>query len=149
MGGVFAHPGDTVILGATVRSILLVDDEPEFSQMTRQILESAGYTVACAADGLEAVQLLARESFDLLLTDLLMPNRDGLELIGTVHKDYPGLRIIAMSGGGHMSADMYLQMARGFNVDGLLHKPFNPQELLSAVRAIETRAMLPCAPCSV
>lgn len=125
-----------------VRSILVVDDDPEFRQVTRLNLENAGYKIATAANGLEAARVLAAEPVDLVLTDILMPVRDGLELIADLHKSHPKLPIIAMSGGGQLSADMLLQMASGFRVDGLLRKPFSKEELVFAIRAVES-PMLP------
>jgi CheY-like chemotaxis protein len=131
-----------------VRTILIVDDEPDVSRLFQLTLEPAGYEVACAADGAQAVRMLAARRFDLVITDLLMPERDGLQLIADLRRTYPNLPILAMSGGGRMSAELYLKMARGFRVEGLLRKPFDTQEILSAVRDVEMRAGLPAAPCA-
>ncbi len=114
-------------------SILIADDEPVFRSVIRGYLVSAGHAVTCAVDGGEATKLLAERQFDLLISDILMPVRDGLELILSARRLYPNLPIIAMSGGGSISAELYLSMAKNFNVKGVLAKPFTGEDLLSAI----------------
>src|ERR1700727_2735147 len=105
---------------AAVRSVLLVDDNFDVREAIRLNLESVGYEVVCADDGFEAERILDRQRLDALVTDILMPERDGLELIRLVLRKNPEMRIIAMSGGSsQVSADLCLQVARGFHVDGL------------------------------
>jgi len=114
-------------------SILVVDDEPEIREILSVILAKSGHTVSCAGDGVEAGRVLAQAKFDLVITDLLMPERDGLEVIAEVRKKYPGVRIIAMSGGGHVPGEQYLGIARGFGAHVVLPKPFNICDVESAV----------------
>jgi CheY-like chemotaxis protein len=124
---------------ALARSILVVDDEPSVREAIRLNLESAGYSVECAVDGLDAARILERERFDVVLTDILMPNSDGLELIDRVHRYLPGQPIIAMTGGGSLEAEFYMRIARGFHVNGLLHKPLVIAELLSLLQTVAAR----------
>jgi CheY-like chemotaxis protein len=116
-----------------VFSILIAEDEPAVRAMVRTVLESAGFVVEGAKDGAEAAALLAGHRFDLLLTDILMPVSDGLELIISTRRIRPDLPIIAMSGGGPFAADHYLLVARSMGVKALLAKPFTRAELLSAI----------------
>ena len=97
------------------------------------MLEQAGYQVASAADGIAGAQCLAQKAFDLVLTDMLMPERDGLEFITDIRKKHPRTRIIAMSGGGHIPSEKYLKMAHGLGAHRMLGKPFTQEELLAAV----------------
>ena len=119
-----------------MHTILVVDDDPAIRHVIRLHLEEAGCEVLCAAGGDEAARLIASRRFDLLLTDLLMPDRDGLELIRGLRKTHPKLPIVAMTGGGLLSADMYLDIARGLHVDGVLGKPFGKDELCTLVRGL-------------
>jgi CheY-like chemotaxis protein len=109
--------------------ILLVDDDGPFRKMLRITLAQLGYEVREAADGREAMKLLREEPPDLILTDLVMPEKEGLELIGELRLQHPWLKIIAMSGGGRVNAVDYLRVARRLGVDGVLAKPFSSDEL--------------------
>src|ERR1700691_169306 len=107
----------------SINSILVVDDDPETLKAMRQVLEPLGYAISIATDGHKAIQLLNQEAVDLVITDLLMPQGDGFELIAALRKNFPNTDIVAISGGGHVGADTYLMIARGFGVDVVLQKP--------------------------
>ena len=117
------------------RSILVVDDEGPICELLSSILEKAGYQVVCANDGRAASEAVAQGKFDLVITDLLMPERDGLELITEVRRRFPGVRIIAMTGGGHIPREHYLFVAKNLGAHSLLEKPFDQVRLLAAVKA--------------
>jgi CheY-like chemotaxis protein len=119
-------------------SILVVDDEEELRELIRLVLEAAGYSVAIACNGNEARRVFGGGRFDVVLTDLLMPECDGLELIGELVKKNTAVRIVAMSGGGHVASDQYLQMAKSFGAHVLLRKAFTHDRLLAAIE--EARA---------
>ncbi len=125
-------------------SILVVDDEPGIRDLLSMMLESAGHSVVTAEDGLQAPKILASKPFDLVITDLLMPERDGLEFITEIRKKYPAVKIIAMSGGGHIARDSYLRIAKNFGAHLLLEKPFSQSGVLSAVENV-TKAAPPAA----
>ncbi len=95
-------------------SILIVDDEPGIRELLAIMLESSGYSVATAEDGVQAPKVMASRPIDVVITDLLMPERDGLEFIAELRKKYPAVKIIAMSGGGHIARDSYLRIAKTF-----------------------------------
>lgn len=101
------------------------------------MLESAGHTVASAENGLQAPKVMVTQKFDIVITDLLMPERDGLEFITEIRKQYPEVKIIAMSGGGHIARDSYLRIAKTFGAHLLLEKPFNQAGVLGAVDAVQ------------
>lgn len=117
-------------------SILVVDDEPEMLDILKQVLAAAGHRVVTADNGREAISLLAREKFDLVLTDLLMPERDGTEVIGELRRKHPAIPIVAMSGGGRMPRGEYLKIAKMFGAHAMLEKPFTNEQLLSTIELL-------------
>jgi CheY-like chemotaxis protein len=118
-------------------SILIVDDEPGIRELLSLILEAAGHSVVAAEDGIEAPKLMASRNIDVVITDLLMPERDGLEFITEIRAKYPKAKIIAMSGGGHIARDSYLRIARNFGAHFLLEKPFSQAGVLGAIEKVQ------------
>jgi two-component system chemotaxis response regulator CheY len=117
------------------REILVVDDDPLVRDYLRLKLEGAGYVITCACDGAEAIRVIASRRFDLVLTDLLMPEKDGFEVIGEVRRQQPEARIIAMSGGGSRSRMDYLDLAESFGAYPL-RKPFSSSDLQCAIELV-------------
>ncbi|HEY1792243.1 MAG TPA: response regulator [Opitutaceae bacterium] len=117
-------------------SILIVDDEPGIRELLCLMLQAAGHTVVTAENGIEAPKILASQSVDVVISDLLMPERDGLEFITEVRKKFPSVKIIAMSGGGHIARDSYLRIAKNFGAHVLLEKPFSQSGVLGAIEAV-------------
>lgn len=113
--------------------ILIVDDEQDIRDIARLLLESAGYMVLCAEDGRTALKLIEDERVDLVVTDMLMPEMDGVELINELRRRRPNQRIMAISGGGRAPKESYLQIAHLCGAQGVLAKPFNRDQLLKAV----------------
>lgn len=113
--------------------ILVVDDDAPIRNLVQTILATDGHEVFCAGDGKEAIRFLQESPFDLVITDLIMPEMEGLEMIRKVRKQRPELKIIAMTGGGYGSARDYLTWAKAFGVDQTIMKPFSRAELLEAV----------------
>jgi CheY-like chemotaxis protein len=113
--------------------ILVIDDDEILRRLLGRVLTRAGHTVSAAADGLEATRLAHEQPFDLVITDLLMPESDGLEVIMAIREEFPGLRVIAISGGGRLGSNGYLRMARNLGASAVLSKPFENAELLSLV----------------
>jgi CheY-like chemotaxis protein len=118
-------------------SILIVDDEPGIRELLGMILEAAGHSVLTAEDGVEAPKIMASQDVDIVITDLLMPERDGLEFITEIRSKYPKVKIIAMSGGGHIARDSYLRIAKNFGAHYLLEKPFSQTGVLSAIGKVQ------------
>jgi CheY-like chemotaxis protein len=118
------------------RLILVVDDEQEMRDVVQQVLKTGGHRVVTAANGKEAGLLLAKEKIDLVLTDLLMPEKDGTEVITDLRKKHPAMPVVAMSGGGRMPRGEYLKIARLFGAHAILEKPFTSEQLLSTIELL-------------
>lgn len=115
--------------------IVLVDDTEPLREALQIALERAGHEVVTAASGLGVEGLVAKHKADLVITDMLMPDRDGVETVLALRRRYPGLRIIAMSGGG-TRGNLDLRMASKLGVSATLNKPFEPQDLATRVAEI-------------
>jgi Response regulator containing CheY-like receiver, AAA-type ATPase, and DNA-binding domains len=116
--------------------ILIADDSPDLLQVLVMILRDAGHQTTAARDGQEALSLLKRIEFDVMITDIVMPNKEGMETIMEARRLVPGLKIIAMSGGGWMSAQHYLDVASKLGASVVLTKPFSGDDVLAAVRRV-------------
>lgn len=117
-----------------MKRILVVDDEEQIRSMLTQMLEHEGFAVDTAENGEEGMDLITRHAYDLIITDMIMPIKDGLKLIMELIRDYPDQRILAISGGGAIKAERYLTMA-GYLGDDIatLEKPFKRESLLALV----------------
>ena len=111
--------------------ILVIDDEPDTGAMLEQILKRAGYEVILAADGREGMERYRRSPTDLVITDLYMPNQDGMETIRELRSCFPTVAIIAMS--GRPGTGTMLAIAQNATDVGILREPFLPDELIDAV----------------
>ena len=116
--------------------ILVVDDDPDIRDMLRRMLETAGYEVLDAPDGEEALTLTEMSHPDAIITDVLMPEKDGLETILELRRSAPDVKIIAISGGDRVPADNYLRTARRLGAQHTFSKPFRCKDLLNAVEAL-------------
>jgi CheY-like chemotaxis protein len=115
-------------------SILIIDDDDSLRDSLRRILHKEGYTIMQASDGGRGLKQLERQPVDLILLDMFMPDKDGLETIGELRRTYPGIRIIAMSGGGFKGTVDVLPVAKKLGVRRTLAKPFTREQLLDALR---------------
>ncbi len=115
------------------KRILVIDDAPTALDLLRRILESEGYEVELAANGQDGVELFRRQACDLVITDMVMPVKDGLQTIMELREQAPELPVIAISGGGAISKERYLTVA-GY-LDGVIAiaKPFTVEALVTAV----------------
>jgi len=112
--------------------ILLIDDEKPFRAVIKQVLTRAGYDVVEAANGVEGINRFYEEPADMIITDIIMPEKEGIETIIELKKAYPEVKLIAMSGGGWYGTDIDFDMARKLGAR-TLDKPFALQELLDVV----------------
>lgn len=103
--------------------IVVVDDDPTIQMIAAELLRDGNHAVVAAADGDEALRVLAAMPADLVVMDMLMPNKDGLETIIEARKLYPDLRILAISSGGRVGVGDLLRMARLFGADETYVKP--------------------------
>ena len=100
------------------------------------MLERAGYKVMEASDGKEGVKLYRDKPCDLIITDIIMPEKEGIETIRELKRDFPDIKIIAMSGGGRIGAEDYLHMAKMLGVQRTFAKPIEREEFLGAIREL-------------
>ena len=124
-------------------SILIIDDEEDIRDALQMVLESAGHDVKVASNGNDAVQLQHDEPADLLITDIIMPGKDGIDTIKEIRQEFPGIRIIAISGGGGVQSTeyapeaitttAYLAAAKEAGADMAFTKPFERDDLIQAV----------------
>jgi CheY-like chemotaxis protein len=120
-----------------VARILVIDDELDIRSLVSRILRQAGYEVIEASNGNEGTRLFRENLPDLLITDIIMPEKEGIETIMELRRDFPNLKTIAISGGGKaLGRDACLQMAKGLGANRTLAKPFSRQELLEAVQDV-------------
>ena len=117
-------------------NILLVEDEAQLRSMLHLVLEDAGHTVREAGDGAEALVIYRREPADIVVTDLVMPNKEGIEMIIELRRICPDVKVIAMSGGGRNGPQDYLTLAKRLGASLTLTKPFSNQEMLNAVNSL-------------
>jgi DNA-binding response OmpR family regulator len=121
--------------------ILVIDDDPDVRTTLGRMLETAGYEVALAADGREGVREYRAKPADVVITDLYMPNREGLETITELRLLFPAVAIIAMS--GRAAAAAMLSIAQKLGAIEILQKPFTSQELLAAVAKVLPKGATP------
>lgn len=114
-------------------SILVVDDDAVFRAAVNRMLCGAGYRVSEAKDGAGAQKILLSERPDILVTDIIMPDGDGIELITAVKSRYPAMRILAISGRGALGQLDLLKMAAMVGADATLSKSVAPEDLLSRI----------------
>jgi DNA-binding response OmpR family regulator len=119
--------------------ILVIDDEDQIRAMLRLALEREGYQVMEAPNGKLAMRLQTENPADLVITDIVMPEQEGIETIIGLHREFPATKIIAISGGGNIGPANYLIMAKKLGAHHALCKPFGHDELVSAVRDLLSR----------
>lgn len=116
--------------------ILLIDDDEQLRTVLKLVLTSSGYEVSEACNGNEASKIYQQQRPDLVITDLLMPDKEGLEVIMELRRRDDEVKIIAISGGGRGSAVNYLDVAGKLGAQQTLAKPFTMEKLLRTVREV-------------
>jgi len=116
--------------------ILIMDDEPSIRDLLRAMLTQEGYDVIEAPDGDAGMRLFRESPVELVITDLIMPDKEGIETIMELRRDFPRVKIIAISGGGVVDAEDYLKMASSVGAHRIFKKPFGVTDMLDAVREL-------------
>ena len=116
--------------------VLIIDDEQQIRSMLRLMLERDGYEVIEAPDGIEGIKAYRQKPADLIITDLIMPNKDGIGMIIELQKEFPDVKIIAMSGGGLNKPEGYLKGAKKLGAACTLTKPIDREKMLRAVKNV-------------
>lgn len=119
-----------------MKRILVIDDDYMVRTMLRMTLESKGYAVTEAADGKEGLKRFAEFPADVIITDLVMPEKEGLETISELKKIMPEVNIIAISGGGKIGPEGYLTVAKSLGAKYTFTKPVNKEKLLEAIQTL-------------
>ncbi len=114
--------------------ILVIDDEDSVRFTLREILEHENYEVTVAKDGIEGTALFTAQPFPLVITDLYMPEKEGLETILELRENYPDTKIIAISGGGRSGSLNLLDLAQTLGADHVIEKPFGKDQVLDCVK---------------
>ena len=128
---------------AAPATVLVVDDDVMVLQALRILLEDHGFTVLTASDGNDGLRAYREHRPDLVLTDIVMPEKEGISLIRDLRHEFPGAKIVAISGGGRMGNSDYIRIATALGADAGLYKPFDDVELLQALDTLLGRAMPP------
>ncbi len=115
--------------------IIVIDDNKDLRELMCLILRQAGFEVEGASDGHEGLLAQRAKPADVVITDIFMPNQDGIETIALFRKEYPALKLIVMSGDSKLVHDSaYFMTARELGVNAVLPKPFDEDELLQAIQ---------------
>ncbi|MDH4054973.1 MAG: response regulator [Gammaproteobacteria bacterium] len=130
-------------------SVLIIDDEEDIRIVLKEIFVRAGFDVAVASDGNEGLNLLRENGADLVITDIIMPGSDGVEIAYEIRCEFPKTKIIVMSGGGNIApldyepaaiaTSAYLASAAAVGADMTITKPFDREELLNAARNLTAK----------
>jgi DNA-binding response OmpR family regulator len=116
--------------------ILLIDDDDLVRRALRHVMVKNGHTVIEAANGKEGLDLFKSAQADLVITDIVMPGKEGTEVLIELRKKTPPVKVIAISGGGRQGTADYLKVAQHLGAAKVLAKPFSGEELLSAIREL-------------
>lgn len=119
--------------------VLVIDDDKRLTQLLCNALSDAGFVVSGAEDGEEGMRAFLDDGPDVVVTDIIMPKREGLETMRAMKSHTPGVKIIAISGGGRVGADTFLQLADRMGADATLAKPFRPSDLIALIREVSLR----------
>lgn len=114
--------------------ILIIDDDDSVNRMLQHVLEDAGYEVQGAPNGRTGLDYFRKRPADLLIVDILMPEKDGLETIMELREENPDVKIIAISGGGRFDTSDYLETAKLLGAQLILTKPFDLSKLLQSIK---------------
>lgn len=116
--------------------ILLVDDDSDMRTSLRRVLERAGHTVVEARNGKEAILLMKNGGVTLVITDIIMPESEGLELTLKVRRSHPGVPVIVISGGARVDPGIYLDMAKQAGAVRVYHKPLDIGQFLADLESL-------------
>jgi len=118
--------------------ILIIDDDLQIREMMEQMLQKEGYETISASDGQIAMKICWKNPADIVITDIIMPEKEGIETIVELKREFPGIKIIAMSGGGRIGPEHYLKMAKGLGASRTFTKPVKREDILKAIKELLT-----------
>jgi DNA-binding response OmpR family regulator len=131
-----SHPSAsaTGAFGKATKTVLIIDDETLVRATVARMVEREGHRVLQASNGVEGLNIFSRERVDLVVCDIIMPEKEGIETIGELRRKNPTLKIIAISGGGRTENVDFLGMAQRLGADYVLAKPFGRDEFTALLR---------------
>jgi len=132
-GTIFTHYQYNDVTRYMQKTILIIEDDERIRELLRTFLEAAGYLVVDAENGAVGIKKYRENTIDLVITDLIMPEKEGIETIRELKALNPQVKIIAMSGGGVLDPEEYLSIAKRLGVLQTLAKPFSREEIVTAV----------------
>jgi CheY-like chemotaxis protein len=124
----------TRVQAKTAKTVLVIDDETLVRATVARMVEREGHRVLQAANGIEGLSVFKRERIDVVVCDIIMPEKEGIETIGELRRTNPALKIIAISGGGRTENVDFLGMAERLGADYVLAKPFGRDEFTTLLR---------------
>ena len=116
--------------------ILIIDDNPQILETFKLFLEREGHSVVTASNGQEGIDVFRKDQAELVITDMVMPVKDGIKTIIELEKEFPNTKIIAISGGGIIEPDRYLSLAKCIGIKQTLTKPITREQLINAVNDV-------------
>ena len=122
-----------------MNAVLFVDDDQGIRELNARTLKARGFDCHTAADGEEALAKLEQAPFDLVVLDVIMPRREGIQTLIEIKRRWPQTRVIAISGGGRIGPDDFLGLAREFGADATLAKPVTPSTVAETIRRVLDR----------
>lgn len=117
-------------------TILVIDDDQEVREFLVTVLERDGHEVKAACNGRDGVTMFREDPVQVVITDIIMPEKDGIETILDLRREHPDLKVIAISGGGRTTPENYLHSARLLGADRAMRKPFKNEDILKAVEEL-------------
>lgn len=120
----------------SMAKILIIEDDEKFRKMLRQMLERAGYEIEEAPNGEEGIKLYTEKPTDLIITDIFMPEKEGIETIIEIKRDFPNAKIIAISGGGRTRAFGFLDQVKSLGVERTFTKPFERNVIIESIQEL-------------
>ena len=124
----------------STKKILVIEDDEQFLGFVAELLTNEGFDVIKAENGKEGIKVVEKNEPDLILTDLLMPEKDGVRVISEVRSKYSHIPIIAMSGGQSVFSPVFLEAASSLGAAQTLTKPFSDEELIESINSVLNKA---------
>ena len=124
----------------SAKTILIIEDDEQFLGFVSELLTSEGFEILKAENGKEGIALLEDNQPDLILTDLLMPEKDGVRVISEVRSKFSHIPVVAMSGGQSVFSPVFLEAASSLGASETLTKPFTEEELLETINSVLNKA---------
>lgn len=116
--------------------ILVIDDNSVIRELLRVLLEDAGYTVEEAANGSEGIQIVKEKEVDLMISDVIMPDKGGIEMMIELHQDYPDLKTILITGHVQTDSEAFQNIAKQFGASQIFTKPLDSEAIVKAVKEL-------------